>query len=338
MTSEVRAGAIALVLIVFAAGIGVAAGARARPTPAPRPVSSPTTFALASATPADPAEVQRRAFAQPLAAGCATARAVWLFADGGFAIRYDGRTWTIPDPTLRSLLAAECDQATALAVGRGGSLLTIDDELLQVRVDRFGTDDLTAVSRFPGGAVAVGDAGIVAEQGELGWRVVPTGATEDLRGVAVLAGRGAPPARAQAWVVGAGGASYRLTGAGWGRIDSGTVATLRAVLQQGEVTLAAGDGGAILRMTEDRWTPVASGTDVDLRAAAVVGATAWIVGDRGTVIEISGDGARRVDLGTTCTLRAVFTQGSAVWVVGSDGVRGGAWRVAPAGTDRWGTC
>lgn len=331
--------AIALLLVVFAAGVGVAMGARARPAPTPRPVPSPTTFALPSATPADPAEAQRRAFAQPLAAGCATARAVWLFADGGFAIRYDGRTWTIPDPTLRSLLAAECDQATALAVGRGGSILTIDDELRHVRVDRFGTDDLTAVSRVPGGAVAVGDAGIVAEQGELGWRLVPTGATEDLRGVVVSAGRAVRPGRPLAWIVGAGGASYRLTETGWGRVDSGTTATLRAVLQQGDVALAAGDRGAILRMTEDRWTPVASGTEADLRAAAVVGATtAWIVGDKGTVIELSGDSVRRVDLGTACTLRAVFTQGSAVWVVGSDGVRGGAWRVAPTGTDRWGTC
>jgi hypothetical protein len=81
------------------------------------------------------------------------------------------------------------------------------------------------------------------------------------------------------------------------------------------------------------------GTTADLRAVALVGAsTVWIVGDRGTVIELMGETVRRVDVGTACTLRAVFAQGSAIWLVGSDGVRGGAWRVTPTGTDRWGSC
>lgn len=339
MSNEVRAGLIALLLVIFAAGIGVTVGIRARPAPTPRPVPSPTTIALPTATPLDPAEVQRRAFAQPLTAGCATSRAVWLFADGGAPIRYDGRTWTIPDPTLRSLLAAQCDQATALAVGRGGSMVTIDDELRQLRVDRFGIDDLVAVSRVPGGAVAVGDAGTVAEQGELGWRLVPAGATADLRGVVLPAMRVVRPGRAQAWIVGAGGASHRLVETGWEKVETGTAVTLRAVVQQGDVALAVGDRGTVLRSIDGGWAPVPSGTEADLRAVAVVGATAmWIVGDRGTVIELQGESARRVDIGTTCTLRAVFADGSAVWVVGSDGVRGGAWRIAPTGTDRWGTC
>lgn len=339
MSNEVRAGLVALFLVVFAAGIGVTVGTRARPAPTPRPVPSPTTIALPAATAADPAEVQRRAFAQPLVAGCATARAVWLFADGGAPIRYDGRTWTIPDPTLRSLLAAECDAATALAVGRGGALLTIDDELRQLRVDRFGIDDLVAVSRVPGGAVAVGDAGVVAEQGEFGWRLVPAGATADLRGVFVPATRVVSPGRAQAWVVGVGGVSHRLVETGWEMVETGTTVTLRAVVQQSDVALAVGDRGTILRFVDRRWAPVPSGTEADLRAVAIVGATAvWIVGDKGTIIELSGDSARRIDVGTTCTLRAVFAQGSAVWIVGSDGVRGGAWRIASTGTDRWGTC
>lgn len=339
MTNEVRAGLIALLLVIFAAGVGVTVGARARPTPTPRPAPSPTTIALPAATAADPAEVQRRAFAQPLTAGCATARAVWLVSDGGAVVRYDGRAWTIPDPTLRSLLAIECDQATALAVGRGGSLLTIDDDLRQLRVDRFGSDDLAAVSRVPGGAVTVGDAGVVAEQGELGWRLVPTGATEDLRGVFVAATRVVRPGIAQAWTIGAGGASYRLVESRWEKVQTPTTVTLRAVTQQSEVAIAIGDRGTILRFIDGKWTSLTSGTEADLRAIAIVGATtAWVVGDNGTVLELSGETVRRVEIGTTCTLRAVFAEGSAVWVVGSDGVRGGAWRVAPTGTDRWGTC
>ncbi len=75
-----------------------------------------------------------------------------------------------------------------------------------------------------------------------------------------------------------------------------------------------------------------------LRAASVVGAATWIVGDGGTILELLGERVRPIVLGTACTLRAVFAQGSAVWVVGSDGVRGGAWRITPAGTDRWGAC
>ncbi|MBI2325045.1 MAG: hypothetical protein HYU87_08815, partial [Chloroflexi bacterium] len=249
-------------------------------------------------------------------------------------------TWTIPDPTLRSLLAAECDQATALAVGRGGSILTIDDELRRVRVDRFGADDLSALARFSSGAVAVGAAGTVAQQGDLGWRLLETGVTEDLLGIAFKDPRPLVTFPL-AWIVGAGGASYRLVETGWERVATGTTATLRDVVLDSGGALAVGDRGTILRYLDvDRgWKPIASGTEVALQALAIVGgSTAWIVGEKGTVIEVAGEAVRRVDLGTACTLRAVFTQGSAVWVVGSDGVRGGAWRVAPTGTERWGSC
>lgn len=339
MRSELQAALVGLLLVVFATAIGVAVGTRARPTPTPRPVPSATTIALPSATVADPAEAQRRAFAQPLAAGCATDKAVWLFSDGGSTIRFDGRVWTIPDPTLRSLTAAACRGGTALAVGAGGSLLTADDDRRELRADRTGNDDLHAVSLFIDGALAVGDGGTALQQTVLDWRPIATGATEDLRGVSVAFERTVTPGRSQAWLVGASGASYRLTEAGWQRVPTGTTATLRAVVQQGDVALAAGDRGTILRSDKVAWTALASGTDVDLRAAAVVGATtAWIVGDKGTVIEVSGEAVRRVDIGTACTLRAVFAQDASIWIVGSDGVRGGAWRIRPTGTDRWGTC
>lgn len=338
MSGELRAVLIALLLVVFAAGIGIVVGQRARPSPTPRPAPSPTTMALPSATPLDPAEVQRRAFAQPLVAGCATSQAVWLFSDGGASVRWDGRIWTIPDPTLRSLLAAGCDGPTALAVGRGGSLLTIDDELRQVRVDRFGIEDLTALVRTSVGAVAVGDRGTVAEQGDVGWRLVETGAAEDLRGIASRDPR--PLIKFPfAWIVGGGGASYRLMERGWERVPTGTTATLHTVLMLGDETaLAAGEDGVLLRFASGRWEPIRTEVTGTLRAAAVVGTATWIVGDQGTVLELLGGTIKRVDLGTTCTLRAVFAQGPAVWIVGSDGTRGGAWRITATGTDRWGTC
>jgi hypothetical protein len=348
VTTEVRAGLIVVLLVVFAAGVGVAAGQRARPSPTPRPLASPTTIALPTATPADPAEVQRRAFAQPLMSGCAAGRSVWLVADGGAAIRWDGQVWSIPDPTLRSLVAAECDRSTLLAVGRGGSLLTIDEERRQVRADRFGIDDLNAVARVSGGAVAVGAAGTVVEQGDLGWRLVAAGATEDLHGVAILRS----PSGVTGWIVGANGATYRFSEGRWTKVDSGMPVTLHAVVHVGEVAVAVGDEGRVLQFVGGRWETLLSSGErrpgtapISLRGIATVGArTFWAVGDRGMAIEVTlsdPGGARNVrpiDLGTTCTLRDVFADGSAIWVVGSDGTRGGAWRILPTGTDRWGTC
>jgi hypothetical protein len=339
MSGEVRAVVIAALLVAVAAAAGIAAGQRARPVPTPRPVPSPTVTALPAATPADPAEVERRAFAQPLVGGCATDGVVWLVADGGSAIRWDGRAWTVPDPTLRSLAAAQCDRSTMLAVGAGGSLLTVDEELRQVRADRFGTDDLTALARTGGGAVAVGAAGTVVEQSDLGWRAVPAGATEDLHGVAVTRSGSA----VTGWIVGAGGAVYRFAQGRWEKTDTGTTATLRAVVQLGDAAVAVGDAGVAMLWRGAGWETISRGTGA-LRAAAVVGAsTVWAVGDSGTVIEwsrVTGPdrATRTVQLGTACTLRAVFAEGSTVWIVGSDGTRGGAWRISPGGTQRWGTC
>jgi hypothetical protein len=331
VASEVRAALIAVLLVFVAAGVGLAVGTRARPAPTPRPVPSATTIALPAATPVDPAEVQRRAFAQPLSSGCATDKAVWLFADGGAAIRYDGRTWTIPDPTLRSIEAAACREGTALAVGGGGSLLTADEDRHELRADRTGLEDLHAVALLPDGAIAVGAAGTVLRQSALDWTSVGAGISEDLYGVAA-----SPPA---VWLVGMAGVAYRLTSAGWTIVPTPKTATLRAVaIQPPDIAIAAGDRGTVWRWTGTAWAEVRTDTSVTFRAAAVVGAATWIVGDGGTVLELLGERVRRIEVGTGCTLRAVFPQGSAVWIVGSDGTRGGAWRITATGTDRWGAC
>ncbi len=328
--SDLRAAVIAGLLVVFAAGIGLAIGARARPTPA-RPSPSATVLALPTATPPDVAEVQRRAFAQPLAAGCATDRAVWLFADGGAAIRFDGRLWSIPDPTLRSLVSAACDVGSALAVGGGGSIVTIDEDRREVRVDRVGLDDLRGVARLPDGALAVGASGAVRRQSALGWSAVGGSLTGELFGVAASG--------SSVWIVGAAGSSYQLGPRGWDPHPTGAAGTLRAIAVPSlDSAVTAGDGGALLRWTGSAWMPLRSDATATLRAASVVGAATWVVGDGGTVMEILGDRLRRVDLATTCTLRAVFPQGASVWIVGSDGTKGAAWRVTPSGVDRWGSC
>ena len=316
---------------MFAATIGLFVGTRTRPAPAAAPSPSTTALVIPSATPVDPAEVQRRAFAQPLAAGCATESAVWLFADGGAAIRFDGRTWTVPDPTLRSLVSAACDAGSALAVGGGGSLLTIDEDRRQVHVDHFGIDDLRSVARLPDGAIAVGAGGAILRQTTLGWTPIGGTITDELFGVGTSG--------TAVWIVGADGVTYRNVTTGWDPRPSGTRATLRAVaIPSLDTAIAAGDGGVLLRWTAAGWSPVRSDVTTTLRAAAVVGAATWVVGDGGVVIEILGERVRRIDLGTSCPLRAVFAQGASVWVVGSEGTRGAAWRVTSTGIDRWGTC
>lgn len=328
--TEVRAAAIVAVLLVVAAVAGVSAGVRDRPAPTPRltlvaPSPEPTP------TPVDPAEVERRAFAQPLSAGCSTGQAVWVFADGGATIRFAEGEWTLPDPTLRSLLTAACRPGVALAVGRSGSIVTADDDARSVRVDRVGSEDLTGVALLGEGALAVGTRGTAFVQSALDWTPVPPGTPLDLYAVAV-----GPSA---AWVVGARGAIYRVTGTGWETGISGTSADLRAVVAAPDGSaLAAGDAGTAVRWDGRSWSPLDLGTDATFRSGAVAGASLWLVGDRGTAFEVSASTIRHVDLGTACTLRAVFPEGGSAWIIGSDGLRGAAWRVTGAKVERWGSC
>ncbi|MBU6424674.1 MAG: hypothetical protein KGQ88_11610, partial [Chloroflexi bacterium] len=168
-------------------------------------------------------------------------------------------------------------------------------------------------------------------QSAVDWTRVDGGMTVDLFGVAVTG--------TAAWVVGDAGAAYRLRGSAWSTTPTGTHATLRAVVAPTpDTAIAAGDAGTLLRWAGGPWTAVDAGTSGPLRSAALIGGATWVVGDRGTAIELLGDAVRHVDLGTTCTLRAVFPEGASVWIVGSDGVRGEAWRIAPNGTEHWGTC
>ncbi len=323
--------AVVVVLVAGAVAVGAIAAVRGRSAPTPVPVVAAITTPVPTPTPTDPAEMQRRAFAQPLVAGCATDRAVWLFADGGAVIRFDGSEWSIPDPTLRSLSAAACGPASALAVGAAGSILRIDDERRLVLVDRSGIEDLHAVALLPDGALAVGTRGTLLRQTAADWIPIDAGIPVDLYGVAVKGSSG--------WLVGERGAVYRIDGSATRTSASGTTVALRTVvIPSAGAAIAAGDDGTLLRWAGSSWVRVTANASGPLRAAVVSGQTAWVVGDAGTVLVVQGDEIRRVDLATTCTLRAAFSQGSLVWIVGSDGLAGSAWRIAPSGTDKWGSC
>lgn len=312
-------------LVVGAIAVGFLA-ARLGPPVAPDPATAGPLPA-----PSPPPDTGPLVFRQPLAAGCATADAVWVVADGGGIGRFDGERWHLIDPTLRSLVGTACRRDVMVAVGPAGRLVTIDDATRTVRIDTVTTQDLLAVSVFGGGAMAVGSKGTVLLEGADGWSIHARGIEEDLLGVAAFA-------RLSAWAVGAGGAAYRLEEAGWRPVATGAAATLRAIVggSIGEV-IAAGDGGTLLRY-DGTWKPVPSGVTVALRAATRVGSATYVVGDQGTVLVIEGATARRADLPTTCTLRAAFARGAEVWFVGSEGTRGGVWQRTGDRLVQWGEC
>lgn len=321
-----RYAVVASVLLVAGAiGVGLLAARLGAPPP-PAPAT-----ALPSPPPSPPADTGPLVFRQPLAAGCPTADAVWVVADGGGIGRFDGERWQLIDPTLRSLVAAACRGDVMVAVGPAGRIVTVDDVARTVRVDTVTFEDLLGVSAFGDGAMAVGSQGTVMLEGPDGWSVYARGIEEDLHAIAAFA-------RLSAWAVGAGGVAYRLEEAGWRPVATGVSATLRAVAGSsiGDV-VAAGDEGTLLRF-DGSWKPVASGVTVALRAAARVGSVTYVAGDRGTVLVIEGAAVRRDDLPTTCTLRAAFARGGDVWFVGSEGTRSGVWRRTGDRLVQWGEC
>jgi len=287
------------------------------------------------ALPTEPPDTSELVFRQPLAAGCATAEAVYVFSDGGGTARFDGTTWALVDPTLRSLTAAVCTRDRAVAVGPAGRVVTVSDRELSLRVDTVQVDDLNGVATLTDGVIAVGARGTVLRQGS-SWQPFARGITEDLFGVAAFSGT-------SAWVVGANGVSLRLEPDGFHPVPTGVTSTLRSISgTRVDDVVAVGDGGVALSFvgaTGGAWRPIPLSTTANLHAVAKPGQFLVIVGDGGVAILISETGEHRVDLKTTCDLRAVFFRGNGeYWIVGSSAGRAGVWRVAGDRLDRWGTC
>ena len=316
---------VSALLIVGAIAVGLLAARMGPPAAAPRATADAVPL------PSPPPDTGPLVFRQPFAAGCATADAVWVVADGGGIGRFDGERWHLIDPTLRSLAAAACRTDVMVAVGPAGRIVTIDDVARTVRVDTATIEDLLSVAVFGAGAMAVGSRGTVMIEGPDGWSVYARGIEEDLLAVAAFG-------RLEAWAVGAGGSAYRLEEAGWRPVATGVTEVLRAIVGSaiGDV-VAAGDGGTLLRY-DGSWKSVPSGVTVTLRAAARVGGVTYVAGDRGTVLALEGATVRRADLPTTCTVRAAFARGADVWFVGSEGTRGGVWRRTGDRLVQWGEC
>lgn len=325
-TLAALAAAALLVAVAVIGGLAAAALVQ-QSAPAVRP--SPAT-AAPTATPTA-TQSDDDLWRHPLAAGCATADAVWVVSDGGGIGRYDGERWSFVDRSLRSLSSAACARNTMLAVGGAGRVVTADDTARTVRIDTTGLEDLNAVAILRDGSMAVGQRGIVLRQVAAGWGPYARGLEEDLFGLAAFSA-------SSAWAVGAGGATYRLEEAGWRPVPSGVTATLRAVAGEsaGDV-VAVGDAGTVLRF-DGRWQRVESGFAGTFRAAAQAAGRTWIGGDGGAVYTVSASGAERRSIGTSCTIRGIFGRGDEVWFVGSDGTFAGVWRLAGDRLERWGMC
>lgn len=319
--------AIAVVALAVVAAIagGVTLGTLARPTPAPLPTPSPTP------TPTPEPDTGPLVFRQPLITGCASDDATWVVSDGGGIGRFDGSSWALIDPTLRSLVGASCSAEGLVAVGPAGRVLTIDDRVRSLRADDLGIFDLFGISLLPEGALVVGADGAVLLQTSSGWQPYARGLTGDLFAVVAFTPH-------SAWTVGSSGASYRLEDAGWRQFATGTTATLRGLAASSpNEAIAAGDGGTLLRF-DGRWRPLDSGVKSDLRAAVRVGGVTYVAGDAGVLLAVQGNDVSRIDLTTTCNLRGLFAKGSDLWIVGSTGTKAAVWRRAGDKIERWGGC
>ena len=326
--STALATVAAVVLVVFALFVG---GGAARRQTAARPTASVVPSTAAQPTPTEPPDTGPLVFLQPLSAGCAAGDGVYVVSDGGGIGRFDGDSWQLIDPTLRSLVAAACRGSQLVAVGGAGTVVTIDDEARSIRSDAVQLDDLRAIGLVPDGALAAGHRGSVVRQTAAGWFPHAAGLTEDFEGIAAFGAL-------SAWAVGADGATLRLEETGWRPVASGTTVTLRAVAgARIDDVIAVGDAGTILRFRQG-WEARPIRSTAAFRAVLVSGGTSWIVGDGGSVVRLDGDRETVVDLGTTCTLRSVFAQRGMIWIVGSDGTHAAVWRIADGATRQWGAC
>ena len=337
------AGIIAVLLVVAAIAGGLAIGTIARPSPTPRPTPAPTAT-VPTRTPVPTTDPQ--VFFQQLSAGCATEQGLWVVANGGALLRYDGKDWTQVDSTLRTLTNASCDAGTVYAVGPVGAVLIVDDRARSINAFDVTVEDLRGVAAMSQGAMVVGTQGMVMLLSGGTWQPYASGIEEDLNGLVVFG-------LESAWVVGSQGISYRLEVAGWRPVKTGVDVTLRAVAGPNvQTAVAVGDGGTILALSGLTWTKIESAVETPLRAVAAVGPVVWAVGDGGVVLTVDGalivggtaipgkpPVVTRIDIGTTCTLTSVFARGQDIWIVGSRGGVSGVWRLRDGKVaERWGEC
>jgi photosystem II stability/assembly factor-like uncharacterized protein len=142
----------------------------------------------------------------------------------------------------------------AVAVGKGGIILTTQDQGATWTEAQAGTSDLTCVFAEGSVAIAVGAGGTVLRSDGTPFAAVASGTTEDLL---AAGGRGA-----EVWAVGRGGTALRSTDGGttFAPVDSGVKVDLLGVAVDEAGTTIVGDRGTILVGAGGKLAPVASGT------------------------------------------------------------------------------
>jgi len=166
-------------------------------------------------------------------------------------------------------------------------------------------------------AHAVGDGGIILTRSSGGtWSAQSSGTRENLHAVASTA--------AGTMAVGDNGTVVVFDRATrkWNREDTGSKASLRAILRLKQEVLVAGSGGTILRRSRTGdWSPEPSGVNVDLHALArssrhtTQNRAAYAVGADGTIL-FHPHRARAVDGGSAWVVQDAGTKAVLLDVIG----------------------
>ena len=299
---------IAVLLVVAAIGSGLAIGTITRPRPTPV-VVAPTPTVVPTPTPQP--TTNPAVFQQKFSGGCSTDQAIWVVTDGGGLIRYDGRDWVQVDSTLRTLVRASCDQFILYAVGPVGAVLIVDDRARSIDAFDVTIDHLVGVQALPAGAVVAGQSGTVLllnggtwqpyaagieedlnavilfspvsgwtvgaggvsyRLEAAGWRLVTTGTTQTLRGLAAT-----DPANVVA--VGDAGTVAHFDDH-WTLIPTGVDVALRDVIVAPDLWIV-GDAGTVLTSDAGGLRRVDVGTKCDLKAVFSRAGDIWMIGSLG---------------------------------------------------------
>ncbi len=202
-------------------------------------------------------------------------RDVWVL-NSSASVHYDGSAWTEVDLDLPGrVTSVSASAADDVWIATATSELVRWDGAQATRVSCGVRERLRGVHvTARGEGWAVGDAGVLARFAD--GRCEP--ADDGLRADLDLLHAAADGAHA----LGAGGA-VRWDGTAWQRVPIDVDAPLLAASGR-EAPVAVGEHGAVARYDGGRWRGERSGTSATLRGVLAQGDTAWAVGDRGTIL------------------------------------------------------
>lgn len=242
---------------------------------------------------------------------------VYVAANGGSVLRYDGTSWVLEMNTAVSanLLGIGGDGSKVVAVGANGTIITSTAVNSWMNPMSGTTSTLQAAWGRAGTYWAAGAGGVRLRDTGGGFSMV----TNDGEAGAFYALGGSDAA--DVWAGGDGGllTNYKTS---WTAKPANPRQRIRAVYGFNSKNVwATGSGGLIMHYDGTAWTQVPSGTSQDLNG--IWGASAsdlWIVGNGRTILRYDGKVWSPKNLGnaTLTDLNAVWGSSAAtVWVVGA---------------------